>query len=141
MPYSKPVLNEEKHIFLFVLVNIVILNGPTTVVHVIFFTIYKSLEMVSGIWKYYNVTKYIHPRAYIMEYLIFLLSKTSYFYSVNIGTILRFTTGKKLDIWDKTCIFPDQHLMKRKEIQYLKIENHALTNPFNLWKLFPFFCK
>ena len=26
----------------------------------------------------------------------------SYFHSVNIGTILRFSTGKKLDIWDNS---------------------------------------
>ena len=37
LPYSKTVLKERKNIFLFGLVNIVILNGPTTVVHVIFF--------------------------------------------------------------------------------------------------------
>ena len=29
---------------------------------------------------------------------------TSYFYSVNTGTIPHFDTEKKLDIWDKTCI-------------------------------------
>ena len=36
--------------------------------------------------------------------MISFLLKPSYFHSVNISTILRCITEKKLHIWDKTCI-------------------------------------
>ena len=55
----------------------------------------------------------IYTKGHALSYLqaIMPFFKTSYFHSVNIGTIVRFITGKKLNIWDKSLYEMECHSM------------------------------